>query len=164
MTSCGYMGSAAVIGEMMLPVLQPLSPAAKEPARALGFAFQLTTLPCATSARTSTAAGSISRRRTCTGSGPRRRRGVDDAWRALMAFEIERNRRLYDAAREGVPLLPPRSARCVATALRLYPGSSAGSRRRDYDVFSGRARVPTWRKAVTAATVLVAGPRVAEVV
>ena len=40
---CGYMeGSAAVIGEMMLPVLQPLSPAAKEPARALGFAFQLT--------------------------------------------------------------------------------------------------------------------------
>ncbi len=40
---CGYMeGSAAVIGEMMLPVLQPLTPAAKEPARALGLAFQLT--------------------------------------------------------------------------------------------------------------------------
>ena len=40
---CGYMeGSAAVIGEMMLPVLEPMSPAAKEPARALGFAFQLT--------------------------------------------------------------------------------------------------------------------------
>ena len=38
----GYMeGSAAVIGEMMLPVLQPLSPAAKEPARNLGLAFQL---------------------------------------------------------------------------------------------------------------------------
>ncbi len=40
---CGYMeGSAAVIGEMMLPVLEPTSPAAREPARALGLAFQLT--------------------------------------------------------------------------------------------------------------------------
>ncbi len=40
---CGYMeGSAAVIGEMMLPVLEPASPMAKEPARALGLAFQLT--------------------------------------------------------------------------------------------------------------------------
>ena len=40
---CGYMeGSAAVIGEMMLPVLEPLTPEALEPARALGFAFQLT--------------------------------------------------------------------------------------------------------------------------
>ena len=39
----GYMeGSAAVIGEMMLPVLRPTSSAAYEPARALGFAFQLT--------------------------------------------------------------------------------------------------------------------------
>ena len=34
-TCCGYMeGSAAVIGEMMLPVLQPQSPAAIGPARA----------------------------------------------------------------------------------------------------------------------------------
>ena len=40
---CGYMeGSAAVIGELMLPVLRPRSDAAFEPARALGLAFQLT--------------------------------------------------------------------------------------------------------------------------
>ena len=39
----GYMeGSAAVIGEMMLPVLEPTSRAAKAPARSLGLAFQLT--------------------------------------------------------------------------------------------------------------------------
>ena len=39
----GYMdGSAAVIGEMMLPVLEPLTPEAREPARNLGVAFQLT--------------------------------------------------------------------------------------------------------------------------
>ena len=35
-------GSAAVIGEMMLPVLEPISQAAKAPARSLGLAFQLT--------------------------------------------------------------------------------------------------------------------------
>ena len=35
-------GSAAVIGEMMLPVLEPFSQAAKAPARSLGLAFQLT--------------------------------------------------------------------------------------------------------------------------
>ena len=39
----GYMdGSAAVIGEMMLPILEPLTPDALEPARDLGNAFQLT--------------------------------------------------------------------------------------------------------------------------
>src|SRR4029079_8966564 len=40
---CDYMdGSAAVIGEMMLPLLGTRSPAAREPARMLGLAFQLT--------------------------------------------------------------------------------------------------------------------------
>jgi phytoene synthase len=31
--------------------------------------------------------------------------------------------------------------------------------RKGYDVFSGRARVPAWRKAVTAARIMVTGPR-----
>jgi phytoene synthase len=35
-------GSAPVIGEMMLPVLEPINMAAKAPARPLGLAFQLT--------------------------------------------------------------------------------------------------------------------------
>ena len=35
-------GSAAVIGEMMLPILEPSSPAAMSHARDLGTAFQLT--------------------------------------------------------------------------------------------------------------------------
>src|SRR3546814_16671562 len=37
-------GSAAVIGEMMLPILDPTDPAALGPARRLGNAFQLTNL------------------------------------------------------------------------------------------------------------------------
>ena len=162
---CGYMeGSAAVIGEMMLPVLQPLSPAAKEPARALGLAFQLTNF-------LRDVGEDLDRGRVYLPQDDLRRFGADPPpavvtpqWRALMAFEIERNRQLYARRPEGVPLLPPASARCVATALGLYSRILDRIEAPDYDVFSGRARVPTWRKAVTAATVLVAGPRVAEVV
>ena len=84
---------------------------------------------------------------------------VDDAWRNLMAFEITRNRELYTQAQAGVAMLPPRSARCVATALTLYAQILDRIEARDYDVFSDRARVPTWRKAVTAASIMVAGPR-----
>lgn len=159
---CGYMeGSAAVIGEMMLPVLEPLSPAAKEPARALGFAFQLTNFlrdvgEDLDRGRVYLPAEDLRR----FGADPWRRR-VDDPWREVLAFEIARNRDLYAVARTGVPLLPPASARCVGTALALYARILERIEARDYDVFSGRARVPTWRKAVTAAGSLVAGPRAA---
>jgi phytoene synthase len=76
-----------------------------------------------------------------------------------MAFEIARNRELYVQAQAGVAMLPPRSARCVATALTLYSQILDRIEARGYDVFSDRARVPTWRKAVTAASIMVAGPR-----
>ena len=158
---CDYMeGSAAVIGEMMLPVLQPLTPEAREPARALGLAFQLTNFlrdvgEDLERGRVYLPAEDLER----FGASPYRRT-VDDAWRALMAFEIERNRELYRQARLGVAMLPPRSARCVATALSLYSRILERIEARDYDVFSGRARVPTWRKATTAAALLVLGPQV----
>ncbi len=157
---CGYMeGSAAVIGEMMLPVLQPLTPDAKEPARALGFAFQLTNFlrdvgEDLDRGRVYLPAEDLAR----FGADPWRR-VVDQPWREVMAFEIARNRELYALARTGVAMLPPASARCVGTALDLYSRILARIESRDYDVFSGRARVPTWRKAVTAASILVAGPR-----
>ena len=54
--------------------------------------------------------------------------------------------------------MPPRSARCVATARRLYSQILDRIEAADYDVFSSRVRVPTWRKAATAATLLIAGP------
>ena len=156
---CGYMeGSAAVIGEMMLPVLRPLTPAAREPARALGFAFQLTNFlrdvgEDLDRGRVYLPSDDLDR----FGADPWRR-VVDDPWRELMAFEIARNRELYAVARTGLSMLPPASARCVGTALDLYSRILTRIEARGYDVFSGRARVPTWRKAVTAAGILVAGP------
>lgn len=151
---CDYMeGSAAVIGEMMLPVLQPLTAEAKEPARALGFAFQLTNFlrdvgEDLDRGRVYLPADDLAR----FGADPWRR-VVDDPWRAAMAHQIARNRGLYRTARAGLELLPPASARCVGTALVLYQQILDRIEARDYDVFTGRARVPTWRKAVTTASV-----------
>ncbi|MBA3528855.1 MAG: phytoene/squalene synthase family protein [Propionibacteriaceae bacterium] len=156
---CGYMeGSAAVIGEMMLPVLKPTSAMAREPARALGLAFQLTNF-------LRDIDEDLDRGRVYVPQEDLRRFGVDiesrtvtDGWRALMAYEIARNRGLYWVADTGIPLLPPASARCVGTARVLYAQILDRIENADYDVFSGRARVPTWRKAATAGRIMVTGP------
>jgi len=140
---CGYMdGSAAVIGEMMLPVLAPVAPGAYHPARALGLAFQLTNF-------LRDVGEDLDRGRVYLpqadlrrfGADPARRT-VDEPWRAVMRFEITRARELYREAEAGIALLPPRSARCVATAHTLYSGILERIEARDYDVFTGRARVP----------------------
>lgn len=148
----GYMeGSAAVIGEMMLPVLRPTSAAAKEPARALGFAFQLTNF-------LRDVAEDLDRGRVYLPQEDLERFGADPTvravgpeWRELMRFEIDRNRDLYREADAGLAHLPGAARRCVHTARVLYSGILERIEAADYDVFSSRARVPTWRKAATAA-------------
>lgn len=156
---CGYMeGSAAVIGEMMLPVLQPLSPEAKNPARALGQAFQLTNF-------LRDIDEDLDLGRVYLPQEDLRRFGVDitarrvtPEWRAMMAFQLERNRGLYRVADTGIPMLPPRSARCVSAARVLYSQILNLIEDADYDVFTERVRVPTWRKAGIAGRILVTGP------
>jgi phytoene synthase len=144
-------GSAAVIGEMMLPVLEPISPAAIRPARALGLAFQLTNF-------LRDVGEDLERGRVYIpqddlvrfGADPSTRR-VDEAWRDLMRFEISRCRDLYDEADLGLPMLPGASGRCVRTARMLYSQILERIEDADYDVFTRRARVPTLRKVTTAA-------------
>ena len=86
-------------------------------------------------------------------------RRVTPEWRAFLAYEIERNRALYSFADTGIAMLPPRSARCVGTARVLYAEILDQIENNGYDVFSERARVPTPRKAATAARMMVTGPR-----
>ena len=150
-------GSAAVIGEMMLPILEPTDSAALEPARALGNAFQLTNF-------LRDVAEDLDRGRVYLpqadldrfGADPARRT-VDDAWRELMAFEIDRCRALYRTADEGVAYLPPSSAACIRGARALYAQILERIEASGYDVFSSRARVPTWRKATTTARLVLRG-------
>ena len=139
----GYMeGSAAVIGEMMLPVLEPLTPEAKGPARALGQAFQLTNFLRDVNedldrGRVYLPQQDLARH----GADPWLRR-VTPEWRSMMAEQIERNRELYAEGRRGLDMLPPASRRCVGTALVLYSRILDRIEAADYDVFSGRIRVP----------------------
>lgn len=152
----GYMdGSAAVIGEMMLPVLRPGTDAVA-PARSLGLAFQLTNF-------LRDVGEDLDRGRVYVPQEDLRHFGADPharvvtpEWRALMAFEIERNRRLYREADDGLPALPGASRRCVATARVLYARILERIEDADYDVFASRARVPTASKAVAAARMVTA--------
>lgn len=156
---CAYMeGSAAVIGEMMLPVLRPTSPAALEPARALGFAFQLTNFLRDVGEDLDRGRVYIPQEDLDRFGADPARRVADGPWRELMAFEIARNRELYARAWDGVSHLPGASARCVATAHRLYSQILDLIEQEDYDVFAKRVRLPTWRKALTAVNGLVRVP------
>ncbi len=140
-------GSAAVIGEMMLPVLEPTDQAAAlKPARALGLAFQLTNF-------LRDVGEDLDRGRVylpqneleATGADPRLRR-VTPQWREFMSIQILRNRELYDEAATGLDALLRASRKCVATALVLYSRILDRIEQADYDVFAGRIRVPNSEK------------------
>jgi phytoene synthase len=72
---------------------------------------------------------------------------VDDRWRALMHFQIERNRLLYAEARPGIALLNSDGRWAVAAASELYCVILDDIEAHDYDVFSRRAHVSAWDKA-----------------
>jgi phytoene synthase len=144
-------GSAAVIGEMMLPILEPLAPEALTHARDLGNAFQLTNF-------LRDIDEDLERGRQYVPQEDLRKFGVDLHDRRctpefvdLMQFEIGRCRELYRSADLGLALLPPRSARCINAARVLYSRILDKIEEQDYDVYARRARVPTAEKAALVA-------------
>ncbi|MBE1531901.1 phytoene/squalene synthase family protein [Actinomadura algeriensis] len=155
-------GSAAAIGLMMLPVLETVPGAgrdAREPARELGRAFQLTNflrdvaeddargriyLPLRDMARFGVSETDVAR-------GARTR-----AMAELVAFEAARARRHYRRAEEGIELLVPSSRPCIRAAVALYGGILDRIAAAGYDVLAGRARVPRRRRAAIYARHLVA--------
>jgi phytoene synthase len=148
-------GSAAVIGTMMLPILGSTDPAAaREPARQLGLAFQLTNF-------IRDVAEDLDRGRTYL---PDEHLAMFDVTRAaleaarasgrstpqiknLIRYEISRAGEHYAAAAPGVPLLSPGSQACMRTAYRLYGGILDEVAAADFDVFARRAVVPSRRRA-----------------
>lgn len=143
-------GSAAVIGEMMLPILEPTSGEAIALARDLALAFQLTGF-------LRDVGSDLDRARVYLpqedlrlfGADPWLRR-VTPEWRALMSFEITRTWEYYASADRGMSFLPSSSARCVRAARNLHAEILEAVERADGDVFSARARVPRSRQALIA--------------
>ena len=153
---CGYMwGSAAVIGQQMLPILgradEHVSPDELSARAAdLGMAFQLTNfirdvgedldrgrvyLP-----QDSLDMFGVDRDRLY-------RRRVDEPIRNLLAFHIERARGLYRSAEPGLDLVHPTSRPCLRVAFTLYQEILDEIERAGYDVFSDRVAVGLRRRA-----------------
>ncbi|MES2791655.1 MAG: phytoene/squalene synthase family protein [Planctomycetota bacterium] len=74
-------------------------------------------------------------------------RGVrDDRFRQLMTFEVRRARELYASGNELTQYLSPVGKPIFDTMVKLYRGLLDEIERADYDVFSKRIRLSTWRK------------------
>ncbi|WP_155371203.1 phytoene/squalene synthase family protein [Catellatospora vulcania] len=152
-------GSAAVIGTMMLPILEAAdADAAREPARQLGLAFQLTNF-------LRDIGEDLQRGRIYLPQRDLRTFGVSPAdlfqaaargtattaIRELVRYEITRAREHYAAAAPGVTMLAPTSQACIRTAFHLYGGILDEIERAELDVFARRATVPTRRRLQVAA-------------
>jgi phytoene synthase len=68
---------------------------------------------------------------------------VNDNWRALMRFQVERAREWFARSEAGVRWLAPDARWPVWASLRLYRGILDVIEQLDYDVFNHRAFVPT---------------------
>jgi 15-cis-phytoene synthase len=153
----GYVhGSAAVIGEQLLPVLGTMPgmrEVARPYARDLGVAFQLANfirdvgedlrrgrvyLPV-----DDLAAFGVNRSDLAAGI-------VDARIRRLLAFEISRARELFRSAEPGIRLLDPASRDCVRTAFTLYGGILDAVEQADYRVLDRRVAVGPARRAQVA--------------
>lgn len=71
---------------------------------------------------------------------------VDDRWRELMRFQIQRARKFYAVAEQGIGQLSPDARLPVWAALMLYRQILDVIERNQYDVFRQRAYVPSFRK------------------
>jgi 15-cis-phytoene synthase len=155
-------GSAAVIGTMMLPILEPVDRAAATgPARELGLAFQLTNfirdvredllrgriyLPLADLSRFGVSEADLFAAGAAGVTPPR--------IKELIRYEVGRAQAHYAAARPGIGLLARSSQACISAAYLLYGGILDEIAARDYDVLAGRARMPLPRRLGIAARCL----------
>jgi phytoene synthase len=158
---CGYMeGSAAVIGTMMAPILESSDPpAAREHARQLGLAFQLTNF-------LRDIGEDLRRGRVYLPTEDLDRFGVtpadlaaataSSAVQTLLAFEIDRARAHYRAAEPGIDLLAPSSRPCIRVAFELYSAILNEIEHAGYQVLGRRVTVPRHRRLSVAGRHLLA--------
>jgi 15-cis-phytoene synthase len=144
---------ASTVGLLVMPVLGTRSPAAASYGVALGRAMQLTNI--LRDVGEDAALGRIYlpledlRRFGCSEDGVLRGT-IDERFRALMRFQIERVRALYRSAEPGIALLDPDARYGVRLALLLYRGILRRIELNGYDVFTRRAHVPLRVKLASA--------------
>jgi len=154
----GYMrGSAAVIGELMAPLLGAKGDDALACAAALGEAFQLTNF-------IRDVAEDHGRGRIYLPQADLARFGVSEAMldaavrtgepcgqvRSLVAFEVRRALKLYEVARPGLRMVDYRSRPCLEMAFTLYRRILHEVIAHDFNVFQRRLVVPSWQRLATA--------------
>lgn len=148
-------GSASVVGLMMCHLVGCDDPASVPHASALGLGMQLTNflrdvgedfsgrgriyLPLEDLERFGVTESDI------------RRGVVTENVVALLRFEIARTREIYEHADAGIPYLPQYAQLPVRLARVLYSRILDKIEQNKYDVFTRRARVPTWEKLLTLA-------------
>jgi phytoene synthase len=162
-------GSAAVIGTMMLPILEsPDRAAAREPARQLGLAFQLTNF-------IRDVAEDLERGRVYLPQRDLDAFGVTRAdleralasgssiptIKSLVRYFVSRAKAHYSLAEPGIAMLAPGSQGCIRAAYRLYGMILDEVEAQDFDVFAGRATVPGWRRLAVALSCILARPSAA---
>lgn len=138
----GYMyGAAALLGLQLVPILEPIDPAAGERSIAVGNALQLTNI-------LRDIEEDLGRGRVYLPQDEMKQFGVTreslesrqmtDGLRRLLAFQTKRAREYYEDAHTAVNLLHPASRECVHTALTLYAGFLDSLEQADYQVFGVR--------------------------
>jgi phytoene synthase len=143
-------GSAAAIGSLMLPILGAADlGAAREPARQLGLAFQLTNF-------IRDVGEDLDRGRIYLplkdlaefGVTPRdlNAKYASGTVRDLIAYEVDRARGHYRRAAPGIPMLDPSSQPAIRAAFHAYGAILDEVVAARYDVFARRAVVPASRK------------------
>ncbi len=148
----GYMhGSATVIGYMMSHIIG-FKEGALPYARALGEAFQMTNF------LRDIKEDYVDRGRIYMPLEDMSKFGVterhikeeivDEAWRNFMHFEIERTRQLYEKGVSGISFLNKEGRKAVYAAALIYKDILDMIEARQYDVFSGRVAVSSFRKTV----------------
>ena len=147
-------GSAAVVGLMMCQVVGAVGGEADPHAEALGVAMQLSNF-------LRDIGEDWRRGRVYLPLEDLKRFGyaeedlalgvVDERFVALMRFEIERARQLYEISDEGMRFIPRGRRFPVLVARELYAAILARIEAQNYDVFSHRAEVSRPAKVVVAA-------------
>lgn len=143
-------GSASVVGLMLCCLLGVTDPRARRHAADLGLAMQMTNflrdvgedwrergriyLPLADLRRFD-----VTQKDLATGC-------VNERWCALVRFQAERARGLYASADAGMHYIPPEARLPVRLARVLYARILDKIEANGCDVFTRRARVPTWEK------------------